>query len=113
MLKKISQLFGILTLVALVGCSQSDTKAVKKSDDLQPMNGEAKILHSWQGDYPVNQLDLLPDNPRKSAVGFIGNAETFEAVWKAFKPGADLPKVDFTINRNFPYEVGHKYKSSV
>jgi hypothetical protein len=64
----------------------------------QPLDGEAKILQSWQGDYPVAQLDLLPENQCEQAVGFIGDAKTFEGVWKAFKPGEDVPEVDFKAN---------------
>jgi hypothetical protein len=59
---------------------------------------EAKILLSWQGDYPVVQFDLLPDNQREQAVGFISDAKTFEGVWKAFKPGEDVPQIDFKAN---------------
>ena len=65
----------------------------------QPLDGEAKILQSWQGDYPVAQLDLLPKKQREQAVGFISDAKTFEGVWKAFKPGEDVPKIDFKANR--------------
>ena len=61
----------------------------------QDLNGEAKILQSWQGDYPVARLDLLPEKQREQAVGFIGDAETFGGVWKAFKPGEAVPEIDF------------------
>ncbi len=60
--------------------------------------GEAKILQSWQGDYPVGQLDLLPENQRERGIGFIGDAETFAGVWQAFKPGEDVPQIDFEVN---------------
>ena len=56
---------------------------------------EAKILQSWQGDYPVDKLNLLPEKQRQQAVGFIYDVETFEDVWRAFKPGEDVPKIDF------------------
>jgi acid phosphatase (class A) len=65
---------------------------------LQPLNGEAKILQSWQGDYPTAQLNLLPDSQRKNGIGFIGNAEIFKAVWNAFKPGEAIPDIDFKTN---------------
>ena len=97
-MKIISLLFSVITLVILVGCNRSDTKTVMKADDSQPMNGEAKILQSWQGDYPVARFNLLPDKQHELGVGFIGNAETFEAVWNAFKPGEEVPKVDFQAN---------------
>jgi len=64
----------------------------------QPFDGEAKILQSWQGDYSVDKLNLLPEKQREQAVGFIDNAEIFEGVWKAFKPGEDVPKIDFKAN---------------
>jgi len=64
----------------------------------QPLDGEAKILQSWQGDYSVDKLNLLPEKQREQAVGFIDNAEIFEGVWKAFKPGEDVPKIDFKAN---------------
>ena len=64
----------------------------------QHLNGEAKILQSWQGDYPVARLDLLPEKQREQAVGFIGDAETFGGVWKAFKPGEAVPEIDFKAN---------------
>ena len=64
----------------------------------QPLNGEAAILQSWQGDYPVAQFDQLPKNQREQGIGFIGDAETFAGVWKAFKPGKAVPEIDFTAN---------------
>jgi len=64
----------------------------------QFFNGEAKILKSWQGDYPTAQLNLLPENQRENEVGFIGNAETFRAVWNAFKPEEAVPSIDFNTN---------------
>ena len=64
----------------------------------QPLDGEAKISQSWQGDYPVDKLNLLPEKQRQQAVGFIGDAKTFEGVWKALKPGEDVPEIDFKAN---------------
>jgi acid phosphatase (class A) len=64
----------------------------------QPLDGEAEILQSWQGDYPVARLDLLPEKQREQAVGFIDDVEIFEDVWKAFKPGEDVPEIDFKTN---------------
>jgi acid phosphatase (class A) len=65
---------------------------------LQPLIGEANILQSWQGDFSVAQLQLLPEKQREQAVGFITDAKTFETVWKAFKPGEDVPDIDFKTN---------------
>jgi len=65
---------------------------------LQPLNGEAEILQSWQGDYPVDKLQLLPEKQREQAIGFIDNAEIFAGVWKAFMQGEAVPEIDFKIN---------------
>ena len=67
----------------------------------RPPDGEVKILQSWQGDYPVAQLKLLPEGKRGQAVGFINDARTFEGVWKAFKPGEAVPAIDFKANLVF------------
>jgi len=64
----------------------------------QTLDGEAKILQSWQGDYPMAQLNLLPEKQRELAVGFINNAKTLELFWKAFKPGQAVPEIDFRAN---------------
>ena len=60
--------------------------------------GKAEILQSWQGDYPVAQLNLLPEKQRAQAVGVISDTLTFEAVWAAFKPREALPVIDFKSN---------------
>jgi len=64
----------------------------------QNLEGEAKMLLSWQGDYPVGHLNRLPERQREQAVGFIGDRETFRDIWKAFKPGQAVPEIDFQVN---------------
>ena len=71
---------------------------VEEAEDLSVFIGEANIIQSWQGDYPVARLDLLPDKQREQAVGFIGDPETFAGVWKAFKAGEAVPEIDFQAN---------------
>ncbi|NQT69944.1 MAG: phosphatase PAP2 family protein [Desulfobacteraceae bacterium] len=68
------------------------------SHNSQPLDGEAEILQSWQGDYPVAQFELLPENQREQGIGFIDDAETFAGIWEAFKPGEAIPEIDFTAN---------------
>jgi hypothetical protein len=68
---------------------------VEEAEDLTVFTGEAKILLSWHGDYPVAQLKRLPP---EQGVGFINDAKTFERVWKAFKPGGTVPDIDFKSN---------------
>ena len=96
--KKIIRLFTVLTLMTLVGCSHSNTGTVKTADHAQAVKSEAKILQSWQGDYPVGQLRLLPERQREKQVGFIDDVKTFEGVWRAFQPAGAVPKIDFTAN---------------
>ncbi len=95
--------FLVLICIAIIaGCagfeSQGKAEADALAQHLQPLNGEAKILQSWQGDYPTAQINLLPDSQRKNAVGFIGNTEIFKAVWNAFKPEEPIPVIDFNTN---------------
>jgi predicted secreted protein len=59
---------------------------------------ETAILQQWQGLYPVNQANLLPDGQRAAGNGFIADAKTFAAVWKAWKGGEKVPEVDFQKN---------------
>ena len=82
----------------LIGCSHFGTETIKKVDYPHPFSGETDILQSWQGDYPTVQLQLLPEKQREQAVGFIGEAETFTAVWNAFKPDEAVPSIDFKVN---------------
>ena len=93
---------GLVCIAVTAGCAgfESRDKAEAKalSQHFQPLNGEAKILQSWQGDYPTAQLNLLPDNQRENAVGFIVNIETFKAVWNALEPKEAVPDIDFKTN---------------
>jgi len=65
-----------------------------RADSPQENVTQAKILQSWQGDYPVAKLRLLPKKQRDRAVGYIEDAKTFENVWKTFKPDELVPTVD-------------------
>lgn len=63
-----------------------------------PVPFDADILHSWQGDYPVARLLLLPEGQREQGAGFIDNPSTFGKVWEAFKPGEEVPDIDFNAS---------------
>ncbi|MBW1841951.1 MAG: hypothetical protein JRI75_09180 [Deltaproteobacteria bacterium] len=80
------------------GCSHPKTETIKKANHFLPLTGNAEILQSWQGDFPVTQLKLLSENQREQGIGYIGDAKTFEAVWKIFKSGKDVPEIDFKAN---------------
>jgi len=97
------RMFLVLVCIAVItGCAGFESRAKAGAEEplqqMKPLNGEAKILQSWQGDYPTAQLDLLPGNQRENSVGFISNAEIFEAVWNAFKPEKAVPHIDFNTN---------------
>jgi len=83
----------LLTLAALVAfpCAGASPAAEDPPVDLP-------VSRAWSGDYPVAQLDRLPEGQRRSHVGYLGDREAFAAVWKAFKPGEELPDVDFGKN---------------
>ena len=93
-----SLLLTALTFSLLSGCNHSETGSMKQADQQQAINSEAELLQSWQGDYPVDKLSHLPENQREHGIGYIDNAETFNRVWKAFKPGEDVPATDFRAN---------------
>jgi hypothetical protein len=57
---------------------------------------DLSILQRWSGDYPVSQLNRLPEGQRKSRVGYFAHAVQFADVWQAFKPGEEAPEVDFS-----------------
>ncbi len=93
-----SLLLTAFTLILLFGCSQANTPMEIIPDHSLAANGEAAILQSWQGDYPVDKLSQLPENQRKYSIGYIDNAEIFNSVWKSFKSGEDVPEIDFKTN---------------
>jgi hypothetical protein len=56
------------------------------------------ILQRWNGDFPVAQIERLPEGQRQCRAGYLGDAETFGRVWQAFKPGTFVPVVDFNTH---------------
>lgn len=91
---------GALTIVP----SSLQTPVYAESTDHLPCPGQKTsgkpgkdlhILQSWSGDYPVDQLDPLPHFQRKERVGYIDDAAIFTGLWQAFKPGNEVPEVDF------------------
>ena len=75
---------------------QAETDALATHS--QPLGGEVDILESWHGDYPVDQLNLLPEKQRQRGVGFIDDVRTFEGVRRAFQPAEAVPQIDFKTN---------------
>jgi len=66
------------------------------ADDGKPQ--DLAIIDRWSGDFPVAELDLLPEGQRQSRVGYTDDPQVFGTLWQAFKPGEKVPAVDF--NRN-------------
>jgi hypothetical protein len=61
-------------------------------------DGDITPTQKWTGQFPVNKLETLPRGQQDTGVGYIGDAKTFEAVWKAWKPDEKVPEVDFKEN---------------
>ena len=97
-MKKNSLLMKVMAFLPLVVCNLLYAGGEEATNPLQPLMGEAKILQSWQGDYPVAELNLLPEKQRKQGVGFIDDVKTFKKVWNAFKSGEAIPEIDFKSN---------------
>jgi hypothetical protein len=74
--------------------SKCDTKAAPA----WALPSNLSIVNKWYGDYPVSALKKLPGGQQKTVAGYIGDGSTFAAVWKSFKPGERVPKVDFKKN---------------
>jgi hypothetical protein len=77
--------------------SCADERQEEPLNDVGSEN-EVKILQSWQGDFPVAQLSLLPEKQREQAIGYISDAKTFENIWKVFNPDEDISEIDFSAN---------------
>jgi hypothetical protein len=56
------------------------------------------ILQRWSGDYPLAQLDRLPEEQRHSRIGYFGDAAAFTRFWQGFKPETAVPALDFSRN---------------
>lgn len=99
---KIATAAGILCLVSLVllnSCSGS--RSGGEAATAEKMTGEAEILQSWPGDFPVAELDRLPAAQSVGNMGCLNDEVTFKAVWEVFQPGLAAPEVDFEANLVF------------
>ena len=93
----------LLAVAVSAACSGTgDQKVAASSQGVSAsehnLSTEASILQTWSGDYPVAQLGRLPVGKIQSSVGFVGDKATFTAVWEVFKPGENVPEVDFSKN---------------
>ena len=82
----------VLTFMVTSACSQSMDSAKRPSPQATESRTEMEIEQSWNGDYPVAQLAELTEKAEKGT-GYIGESQTFIAVWAAFKPGDPVPEI--------------------
>ena len=59
---------------------------------------ELPLLLTWSGDFPVAELQRLPERQQKSRTGYFGDTKAFAPVWHVFQPGGKTPEVDFDKN---------------
>lgn len=78
---------GVTAIMLFLACASPYSPAI--------LSTQLPILDQWQGDFPVSQLHLLPENQRDTKVGYLGDAGGFAAVWQAFMPSAQRPDIDF------------------
>jgi len=95
---KIHLLTVALLLALLAGCGHADKPGTEAVPPGPLLTGDAAILQSWPGDFPVARLDRLPAGQRGQGIGFIGDGDVFNSVWAAFKPGETVPDIDFMNN---------------
>jgi hypothetical protein len=74
------------------------SKGEMKAATAGALPANLSIVNKWDGDYPVSALKKLPRGQQKTPAGCIGDKTTFTDVWKTFKPGEKVPKVDFNKN---------------
>lgn len=95
-------------LLVLMSCTPSMTNAGDLPREASDNKVAKVIMATWQGDYPVDRLEALPEQADLPGTGYIDDAQTFSAVWSAFKPGEPEPDMDFHQNlvifvRNIQY----------
>ncbi|MGE5856023.1 MAG: hypothetical protein ACM34C_05605, partial [Syntrophaceae bacterium] len=92
-------LLGITSLPALARDpagqkSRGETKAAPSG----ALPVHLTLVNKWDGEYPVSALKKLPRGQQKTVAGYFGDAQAFAGVWKSFRPGEKVPKVDFRKN---------------
>lgn len=56
------------------------------------------IQQRWAGDFPLADLDRLPEGQRQSRIGYLGDTGAFTQLWQVLKPGTPVPALDFSKN---------------
>lgn len=97
-MKTIHSLIPILLLISIIYAYISYAGSGLETDSPSDPGTDIKILQSWQGDFPVSQLHLLPKGQQHFPIGYIDDFKTFSAVWQAFTTSEETPDIDFTDN---------------
>lgn len=97
-MKNAGLFLSMLILSVCLGCNTTGSRVMEDASSTEAAKEKVAILQSWQGDYPVAQLDRLPEEQKGQGVGAILDAQTYATVWKSFKPDAVLPIIDFDAN---------------
>jgi hypothetical protein len=79
-----------LLAVLVLGCAAAASRGGAPRD--------LSILQRWTGDYPLAQLDRLPEEQRHSRVGYFSTPAAFTRFWQGFKPETAVPAIDFSKN---------------
>lgn len=87
-----------LTMAVFSACSHSAGNGPEASAPGTEARYKVDVRQAWQGDYPVDLLEVLPEEQGQPGAGYIGDMETFSAVWASFKPGEPEPGIDFDEN---------------
>jgi len=90
-----------LFFALLFSCGHQGGAPETRTANTAGITGEAEILKAWHGDYPVVEIDRLPEEAEHPGIGYIADDKTFENIWAAFKPGEETPDVDFKSNLVF------------
>ena len=88
----------VFTAVLFMAFEIAPTGIAENGDNVDNVPGAAttvSIINHWIGEYPVARLDRLPEVQRDTPIGFIDDPDIFRAVWRAFKPNDESPKLDF------------------
>ena len=83
-------------LLIILSCSKQPDVLLKTGGTNSGIKKELTIHQSWSGDYPVSDLNRLPEGQQETNAGYIGNNAAFSSVWEVFKPNESVPEAEFT-----------------
>ncbi len=84
----------VLLMVFAIACSAIVNNKSGVNNDPMSM-ATIPITNQWNGEYPVTQLDRLPEGQRNTPAGYIDDPAIFRAAWQALKFTEVPPEIDF------------------